>query len=121
MYPTLAAGATVVSGAADWTLGAFATIVPASTITELFHIHCLSIESLDKNATFELVLYSGDADTEVSRTRFTAIGGFWGNAHYRIDSPFVAANSRIRAKLASSDGLANQATLTMAICYAIEA
>lgn len=28
VYPTLAAGATIISAAANWTLGAYATIVP---------------------------------------------------------------------------------------------
>lgn len=120
VYPTLANGATVVSAAADWTLGAYATIVPASTITSDFHIHGVSLESMDKNAVFQLEIYYGAADVLVTQVRFAVQGGFFGNSFYRIASIEVPADSRIRARLASSDGLANQATATIAIAYAEE-
>ena len=117
VYPTLAAGATVVSAAADWTHGAYATIVPASTITNKFFIAALSIESCDKNATLELQLYQGAGDDVVTTVRFNITGGFFGNQVHVVGSAEIPANARIRARLASSDGLANQATITMSIIY----
>jgi len=120
VYPTLAAGATVVSANTDWVLGALATVVPASTISSVFHIHDISIESCDRDAVFEIVLYSGAGDTEISRKRFAISGGFFGNVQIPMTSVKVAADSRIRAAIASSDGTALVATITMSITYAEE-
>lgn len=117
VYPTLAAGATVVSAAADWTLGAYAEVVPASTVTNNFHVLNVSIESMDKNAVFQLELYKGAGDDLITSVRFAVVGGFWGNSVYMVGAEEVEANARIRARLASSDGSANQATATISICY----
>jgi hypothetical protein len=117
VYPTMAAGTEVVSANADWTLGAKSEVVPASTITNPFLIHIVSIETCDQDAVFELVLYSGAGDDEVARVRFSVTGGFFGNSVYKMPSALVDANSRVRAALASGDGLANQATITISIAY----
>lgn len=117
VYPTLAAGTTVVSGAADWTLGAYAEVVPASTITNDFHILNVAIESMNQNAVFQLELYKGAGDDLITTVRFSVVGGFWGNSIYVVGAEEVEANARIRARLASSDGLANQATATISLCY----
>jgi len=117
VYPTMAAGATVISANADWTLGAVAQIVPASAITVDYFLHAMIIETCNQNAVFELVLYQGAGDTEISRIRFAVAGGFFGNAYYTMNGPVVPANARLRAALASSDGLANQATITMSVAY----
>jgi hypothetical protein len=117
VYPTLAAGATVVSANADWTYGAYAEVVPASTITSDFHIRSVQIETCDENAIFQLELYSGAGDTLVSAIRFAVAGGFFGNSVYVIGSAHIAANARIRARLASSNGTAAIATATISISY----
>lgn len=117
VYPTLAAGATIVSANTDWTYGAYATIVPASTITSDFHILGLSIESCDTNATFQLALYKGAGDDLITAVRFNVTGGFFGNQVYVIGSEHVVANEQIRARLASSNGLAEIATITASIIY----
>jgi hypothetical protein len=117
VYPTLAAGATVVSANADWAYGAYATVVPINTIAADFHITAVSIESCDKNAVFQLELYKGAADDIITAVRFAVAGGFFGNQVYILGSEEVAANSQIRARLASSDGLANQATITISVVY----
>lgn len=117
VYPTLVAGATVVSAAADWTLGAYAEIVPAGTITNNFHILNISIESMNKNGVFQLELYKGAGDDLITTVRFAVVGGFWGNSVYVVGAEEIDANARVRARLASSDGLANQATATISICY----
>lgn len=120
VYPTRAAGATVVSAAANWTYGAYAVIVPASTITSDFYVHNVSIEACDQNAEFELALYKGAADDLIATVRFSVIGGFWGNSVYVITAEMVDANSQIRARLASSDGHANQATMRISVCYGLK-
>jgi len=117
VYPTLAVGATVVSAAADWTYGAYATVVPATTITNYFHILGISIESCDQNAVFQLELYKGGADDIVAAVRFAVVGGFFGNQVYIVGSEHIDAEEQIRARLASSDGTANQATITMSVVY----
>jgi len=117
VYPTLAAGATVVSANTDWTYGVYATVVPASTITSAFHVLAVSIESCDQNATLQLELYKGAADDIIQAIRFNVTGGFFGNQVYVIGSKEVDANARVRARLASSNGTAAIATITMSIVY----
>lgn len=117
VYPSLAAGATVVSANADWTYGAYAQIVPAATITNPFHVTIVSIESCDRDAVFQLELYAGAGDTVISAIRFAINGGFFGNQVYVIGSAEVAANDRVRARLASSNGTAQIATITVSIVY----
>jgi len=117
VYPTLAAGATIISAATDWGLGAIAQIIPAATVTSDYYLHSVNIETCDKNGIFELVLYQGAGDAEITRLRFAIAGGFFGNSFFTLNGPLVPANARIRAQLASSDGLANQATITISLCY----
>lgn len=119
VYPTLANGVAVVSANLDWVYGAYATIVPASTITDDFHILAVSIEACDRDATFQLELYSGAADDIVTAVRFNVTGGFFGNQVYVIGSKHTVADSRIRARLASSNGLAQIATIALSIIYYI--
>ena len=117
VYPTLAAGATVVSANADWTYGAYAEVVPASTITSPFHVLAVSIESCDENAVLQLELYKGAGDEIIQATRFAVEGGFFGNQVYVIGSKEVDANERVRARVASSNGTAAVATITISIVY----
>ena len=117
VYPTLASGAEVISAAEDWVLGSLATVVPASEITSDFLIHIVTVETMSKDGVFELVLYSGAGDAEVARVRFSFINGFYGNSVFKVPSALVAANSRIRAALACSDGAMGAATATISIAY----
>lgn len=116
-YPSLAAGTTVMSANADWTYGAYATVVPANTITRDFHIVAVSIEACDRNAVFQLELYKGAGDDVVQAVRFAVEGGFYGNQIYVLGSEEVEANSQIRARLASSNGALQQATIAISIVY----
>jgi len=117
VYPTLAAGATVVSANANWTLGALATVVPASQITVAYHVSSVIIETCDRNAVFELALYHGAGSALVSTVRFAVTGGFFGNSVYLVPSIKIPANDRIQAALASSDGANFVATITISIVY----
>jgi hypothetical protein len=117
VYPSLAAGATVVSANTNWVFGSYATVVPASTISNDFHVLGLSIESCNRDAVFQLELYKGAGDDLITAVKFAVVGGFFGNQVYVVGSGHVNANDRIRARLASSNGTALIATITMSIVY----
>jgi hypothetical protein len=116
-YPSLADGVTVVSGNTNWGYGAYATVVPVDTITHDFHIIAVSLEACNRDAVFQLELYKGAADDVVQAVRFAIAGGFWGNSVYVLGSEEVAANSQVRARLASSNGGAQIATIRISIVY----
>lgn len=117
VYPTLEDGATVVSAATDWGLGALATLVPVNTIAADFLVQSVIVESMSKNGVYELVLYHGADDDEVARIRFSVVGGFFGNTVFAVPGALVPADARVRAALACSDGLAGAATATISIAY----
>ena len=117
VYPTLAAGATVISANSVWGLGNYATIVPAGAIAARFHVHNISIETCSDDGVFQLELYQGASDILVTSIRFAQSGGFFGPSVFFVGSAFIPAGAQIRARLASSDGLANQCTITMSIGY----
>ena len=117
VYPTLAAGAAIVSANANWAYGNYAVIVPAGIITGGYHVLAISIESCNRNAVFELQLYQGAADDVVTTVRFAVVGGFFGNQVYVIGSAEIVAGAQIRARLASSNGLAEIATITLSLVY----
>lgn len=120
VYPSLAVGTTVVSAAANWTYGVYATVVPATTIASRFHVRAIVIETCNQNDVFQLQLYQGAADDVVATVRFSIAGGFFGNSVYPIGSESVGANQQIRARLAAGNGAAAQATATISIVYILE-
>lgn len=122
-YPSLADGAQVVSANANWAYGAYAQIVPVATIVAAdFNIHYVTIEACNKDGRFQLELYYGAADTVFATVRYSVIGGFFGNTVVTaLSSPPIPAGSRIRARLASDDGLANQCTQRISLAYTFEA
>ena len=103
VYPTLANGVTVTEGAA-WTLGAFAQVVPASTIGSAFDIHHVGVENISANGVFELVLYYGAGDTECGRVRFTKNAVQDSVLNIPIQTPIIPLDSKIQAKVASAAG-----------------
>jgi hypothetical protein len=115
VYPTLADGVTVTGAAGAWGLGNFAVIVPDNTITSPFDIHFINVAAFNANDTFELVLYSGaDAsEVEIGRVRFTRITNVGAAPHIPFQTPINAANSQIKAKLASQAGTSNTATISI--------
>ena len=116
VYPTLAAGTTIVSDNTDWGLGTITQIMPASTVAVDFYLHALVIESCTKDGVYEMVIYQGADDTEVARVRFAVAGGFFGN-FFVLSGPLIPANARIRAQLACNTGLAAAATMTVSLSY----
>jgi hypothetical protein len=115
VYPTLADGVTVTATTAGttWTLGALVEIVPASTITVDFDIHHVSIEALSANSVYELVLYAGAGDTEIGRVRFTKNAVMDGTMNIPMQTPIIAANSRIRAAIATTNDNGETADISL--------
>ncbi len=114
VYPTLTAGQVIPADATAWDLGAVTQIIPAGTITQAFDLHWVNVEAMSHNATYELVLYAGDPDVEIARVRFTRVDNFTKRDAIFVESPVIAANSRIRAALACSDaGAGRQATVSL--------
>lgn len=104
VYPTLANGVTVESDGVAWTLGAFVEIVPVNTITVDFDIHNIGVENITANDVLELWLYAGAGDTFVGHVRFTQNAVQDAVVNVPFQTPIIAANSRIRAKVASAGG-----------------
>jgi hypothetical protein len=120
VYPTGVAGATIITAGTNWTLGTVAQIVPATTIHSPFLIQTVTVETLtgaNIEGVYELVLYQGAADTEVARVRFSAFGGFFGMAVFRMPSALVPADSRVRGALMFSNAVAGAVTSTVSITY----
>ncbi len=102
VYPTLAAGIDVLSGAI-WTLGNFVEIIPADTIIEDFDLHFLVLENVSDDETYELVFFN--VETEISRVRFAAdnpAGNRITVSPIPLQTEIQMKNSQIQAKLASS-------------------
>lgn len=116
-YPSLSNGVTVTGGAGAWVLGDFVEVVPASTITSPFDIHWINISSASAADEYELHLYYGDSDTEAGCIRMTEPLGAPTVPSVPFQTPLIPANSKIRAKLASSTGGAD--TITFSINYHI--
>ena len=117
VYPTLAAGVSVASANADWTLGTVTEVVPANTITTAYHVSLVSIEACDENAVYELAVYYGASDTLMCTIRFAVSGGFFGNQLYLLPSVKIPANSRLRMALASSNGAGAVGTIAVSVVY----
>ena len=119
-YPTLVDGATVESGAVNWTpTVAFWPIVPINTIAVPYHISAVVVETCDKDGVFELAIYRGVANTLMATARFSSVTGFILNPQLLIPSVLIAANSQIDAKLAYNLGGGGKATIKMSIIYRI--
>ncbi len=105
VYPNLADGVTLTSGAGDWGLGTITEIIPANTITAEFDIHEVLVEDVNtQDKTYELILYYGASDIECVEVRFAASANKGGVPAQFAMTPLIPANSRIRAQLAIEDG-----------------
>lgn len=110
-YPTLANGTTVTGAVGAWTLGAFAEVVPASTITEPFDVHFISIEDLSAVDVYEIVLYA--ATTEIGRIRVARTANQDSTTQVPIQMHIQPANTQIQAKCATSAGGSDTAVIAL--------
>lgn len=87
-----------------------ATEVVRSVIPNDFDIHHVSIEALDDNTVYELTLY--DDGVECGKCRFTKNANLDAVMNIPIQTPIIAAESVITAKLASAAG-SSSATISL--------
>ena len=104
IYPDLAAPVTLQSNAAAWTLGNFAEIVPASTITKKFVIVAGCFCNPDTNACYSIKLYYGASDLLCATLCLSRTGVMNSSLEIPTYTNIIPANSRIRAKIADSVG-----------------
>lgn len=103
-YPNLANGITMTAGAGAWNLGTITEIIPASTITDDYDIHYISVEDISANDVYQIILYYGSGDVFAGETRFTRSSVQSNTFHIPIITPVMPANDRVRAQLASASG-----------------
>ena len=114
-YPTLTDGIPIIGGAGVWALGLATQIVPINTILVKFDIHYIEVEVATANDIYELVLYSDALCTvEIGRARTSKQSNQTGATSMPFQTPVIAANSGIWAKLASKTG---GDTLTISVFY----
>ncbi len=116
--PSGQAGVTLTAGDADpWTLGGFGVLAATNAITIIFDLHFIVVEAMSANATYEIVVYSGaDAsEVEVGRIRIVRVTNQVRSVALPIQTPLIAANSQIKAKVMSSTG--NLDTVTISLQY----
>ncbi|GAH04408.1 unnamed protein product, partial [marine sediment metagenome] len=95
-------GVLVTAANAAWTLGNYATIIPANAIDRFFHIHHLCICEASANGNYELRLYSG-AGVRLAIATFSRTDKKDDVEGIDLNTPHLSANSQVRAKLASSN------------------
>jgi hypothetical protein len=117
MYPTLANGVTVTSSAAIWTLGAYAVVIPANTITNPFDIHAIHVGTFSANDIYEIQLFSGSdgAEKHIGTSRLARTNATNPGSILPMTTPLINANTQIKAALASMGG-ANE-SIRIAIIY----
>ena len=122
VFPTLAAGSALVSSAANWTYGLITELMAAAAAPAGdYHITRVVVEATNKAGVFELALYYGAADTLFATVRYAVVTALASVALVLpLTGPVIAGGSRIRAQLASSDGLANQATQALSLGWTLE-
>lgn len=114
VYPTLADGALVTTHNDEFTLGSYAEIVPANTITNDFHIHHVHVIAPSANAVYECVLYQ--ATTEIGRFTFSRTDKKDDIEGIEINTTLCDANSQVQVKLAN-DNDASEDTARIKIWY----
>lgn len=113
-FPELADDVTVTSGAGAWGAGgAITEIIPANTLSvSAFDLHWVNINNHSSDAYYFLEIYAGDPGSEVliGSTRSwrdsTFLGGETATGTKRIQIPQQLPNTRISAKLYSSNAVA---------------
>ena len=116
VIPSLAAGISLASKNIAWTLSDnFTVVVATNAITEDFDFHWLNIEDMSANGVYELWLYGGADASEVlfAKKRATRETNKAARAGFGMISPLLLANTQIKAKLATSNAVADTMTFTL--------
>jgi len=116
VYPSLADGIDVISGAGAWALGGAVEILPAGAVSEAFLVFYVKIEAVSLTDVYEIILYSGAlADVEVGRFRTQRDAAFPQAGGVPISTEIIPADTRLSARIANQT--APVATLTVSIHY----
>ena len=103
--PSGAAGIALASGAGAWNLGNFsADIIAGGAVDDTFDIHGIDVQNPSANASYEIVIYYGAADTECGRVTFTRVNANLLSRATTLQTPILPAGSRVRAKMMDSVG-----------------
>lgn len=88
----------------DWALGALVEIMPAGTLSGAFELQRVLVEAIDADGVYELVIYAGSGDTELSRVRVVRSAKKDPYSYLITLSPTQPASNRIRAAVMSDTG-----------------
>ena len=114
VFPSQADGVTLQTGVGDWELGGMTIVVPEDYIDKPFTIENIVIESVNRpNKTFELVLYSGEHDTERFRRRFVVNNNSQGSFGLLGDVFKFPADAGVKARLAVQGGKLKIAVISL--------
>jgi hypothetical protein len=115
VYPTLDDGVAIPTHADPWTLGVgFTEVIPNAAIGDPFDLHFISIEALDDNAVYEIVLYA--VEVEIARVRVTKNAVQDGTMNAPVQTVILAAGTQIQARAASDVG---NSSVTLSLFYHI--
>lgn len=113
VYPTGAAGKSIITAEAVWTLGNYYEVVPTAANLVAMSIGYILIESCSAAGTYELVLYQGT--TEFSRLRFSTTDPAYCYSNKQFVSADIPAATLIQAKIMSDTVTAD--TVVISISY----
>jgi hypothetical protein len=105
--PHLAAAINVAAAAPAWTYGALSgDLVAAASIAVPYDVHGIAIDSMSANDSYQLALVGtlGGVDTVVCEVSMVRTSPQLTSLHIPVQMPLLAANTRLRAKLASAAG-----------------
>lgn len=120
VYPSLADGVSLVSGASAWGEGSWTEVIPVDTVNVVFRVLGLVVESTDYDGVFEIALGTGEpgSEEELCRKRFSlgkfATGKYMLGNEIDIKSELLEPGSRIVAKLACEQASKN---ITISLAY----
>jgi len=116
-YPSMVNTTIYTAGVGTWQLGSFVETIPVNTITTDYTITKIQCAAVSAVSSYEVVLYSGLAGSEIEICRTRLAAGTGTNAVLNLDvvTPILPANTRISAKIAYA--LGGTATLAMSVIY----
>ena len=115
VYPVLASPVEITASENAWTdYGAYAEVIPVNTITSPFDIHWVFVSEISAAGDYVLEIAGGAALSEevIGRVAFTrGASALNQTLHVPVQIPPQAANTRISARLSSSNAVDNTAKI----------
>ena len=121
VYPDLVAqtsiGTNVVSAAANFTYGNYTTIIPATTITNPFHVIGIHVPNVsDATEEYQVEISRLSDNSIIGVVRLTA-AFFNSNIVIPVESPKIVANEGIQVRLAKANNAGSSKNIDMCIVY----